>query len=110
MSPLFLVEVLVLVVLGVTALALGAGMAIKPGQRRYEMLRPVTWAMVFGALSMSCTGLTNLAMMLGRHPMTPELGQAAFSGLAELIVPIMVAFAVLTVAWGLAAIGLRRLE
>jgi hypothetical protein len=110
MSPLFLVEVVVMVVLAVTALALGGGMAMKPGQRRYEMLRPVTWAMVFGALSMSTTGLTNLCMMLGRNRLTPELGQAAFSGLAELIVPIMLTFAVLTVAWGLAAIGLRRLE
>lgn len=109
MSPLFLVEVVVMVVLGATALTLGGGMAMTPGQRRYEMLRPVTWAMVFGALSMSATGLTNLCMMLGRNAMTPELRQAAFSGLAELIVPIMLTFAVLTVAWGLAAIGLRRL-
>ncbi len=109
MSPLFLIEVLVMVVLGVTALVLGGGMAVSPGQRRYEMLRPVTWAMVFGALSMTTTGLTNLCMMLGRNPMSPELRQAAFSGLAELIVPIMVTFAVLTVAWALTAIGLRRL-
>lgn len=109
MSPLFFVEVLVLAILGIAALAIGAGMAIRPGQRRYEMLRPVTWAMVFGALSMSCTGLANLFVMLGRHPMSVELGQTAFSGIAELIVPIMVTFAVLTVAWGLAAIGLRRL-
>jgi hypothetical protein len=109
MSPLFLVEVIVLVVLSVAALALGGSMAMKPGQRAYEMLRPVTWAMVFGSLSMTCTGLTNLCVMLGRHPLTGEVGQAAFSGLAELIIPVMVTFAVLTVAWGLAAIGLRRL-
>ena len=109
MSPLFFVEVLVMVLLALAALAVGGGMAMKPGQRRYEMLRPLTWAMVFGALSMSATGLTNLCMMLGRHPLSAELGQAAFSGLAELIVPLMVTFAVLTVAWGLAAIGLRRL-
>ncbi len=109
MSPLFLVEVIVMVVLAVAALAVGGGMAAAPGQRRYEILRPITWAMVFGALSMSMTGLTNLCMMLARNPMSPELRQVAFQGLAELIVPIMVTFAVLTVAWGLAAIGLRRL-
>ncbi len=110
MSPLFSIEVIVLVALGISALVLGGGMVVKPGQRRYEMLRPVTWAMVFGALSMSCTGLTNLFMMLSRHPLSTELGQTAFSGVAELIVPIMATFAVLTVAWGLAAIGLRRLD
>jgi hypothetical protein len=65
--------------------------------------------MVFGSLFMTCTGLANLAVMLSRHPWTSELGQTAFSGLAELIVPVMLAFGVLTVAWGLAAIGLRRL-
>ena len=109
MSPLFLIELIVLVLLAVTALVLGGGMALKPSQRTYEMLRPVTWAMVFGSLTMSCTGLTNLCVMLGRHALTSEVGQAAFSGLAELIIPIMLAFAVLTVAWGLATIGLRRL-
>ena len=109
MSPLFFVEVAVLVVLSVAALVLGGGMALKPSQRAYEMLRPVTWAMVFGSLFMTCTGLANLAVMLSRHPLTGELGQAAFSGVAELIVPVMLGFGVLTVAWGLAAIGLHRL-
>jgi hypothetical protein len=109
MSPLFLIEVLVLVLLAVAALALGGGMAVKPSQRAYETLRPVTWAMVFGSVGMTCTGLANLTMMLSRQRWSPELAQAAFGGLAELIVPIMAAFGVLTVAWGLAAIGLKRL-
>ncbi len=110
MSPLFFLEVVVMVLLGVSALAVGGGMALRPGQRRYELLRPITYAMVFGALTMSATGLTNLNMMLGRQSLTLALGQAAFLGLAELIVPLMLTFAVLTIAWGLAAIGLRRLE
>ncbi len=109
MSPVFLVEVVMMVVLGVSALALGGGMALTPSQRRYELLRPVTWAMVFGALTMSGTGLTNLCVMLGRNAPQGILTQTAFSGLAELMIPILLTFAVLTVAWGLAAIGLRRL-
>ena len=109
MSPLFLVELAVLLVLAVTALVLGGGMALKPAQRTYELLRPVTWAMLFGSLFMTCTGLANLAMMLARNTWSPEVGQAAFSGLGELIVPVMAAFGVLTVAWALAAIGLKRL-
>ncbi len=110
MSPLFLVEIVLLAVLGISALALGGWMAARPNQRAYEILRPVTWAMVFGSLFMSLTGLANLSVMLSRHPLTTEVGQAAFAGLGELIVPLMLAFGVLTVAWGLAAIGLRRLE
>jgi hypothetical protein len=33
-----------------------------------------------------------------------------FAGLAELLVPSMIAMAVLTVAWGLMAIGVRKLD
>ncbi len=109
MSPLFMVEVVVLAILAISALALGGSMAMKPTQRAYETLRPVTWAMVFCALTMSGTGLANLSVMLGRVGVSPEAARVAFSGMAELIVPIMLTFAVLTVAWGLAAIGLRRL-
>jgi hypothetical protein len=109
MSPLVGIEVLVLVLLGISALAAGGSMVFRPTQRAYEVLRPLTWAMVFGCLSTALTGLTNLAVMLGRHDMTPEVARHAFSGIAEMMVPIMATFAVLTVAWGLAAIGLRRL-
>jgi hypothetical protein len=110
MSPVFLVELIVMVVLAVSVLALGGGMALTPSQRRYELLRPVTWAMVFGALSMSLTGLTNMCVGLSRTDWSLRTGQIAFGGLAELLVPIMLTFSVLTVAWGLTAIGLRRLE
>ncbi len=110
MSPLFILEVAVMVVLGVSALALGGGMAVRPNQRSYEVLRPVTWAMVFGSLSMSLTGFTNLSMMLAKNAWTEDVRRAASSGVAELLIPILLTFAVLTVAWGLAAIGLRRAD
>ncbi len=110
MSPLFLVEVVVLSILSIGALFLAGSMVARPTQRAYEILRPVTWAMVFGSLFMTLTGLANMSVMLSRRPMSPEYAQAAFAGLAELIIPVMLTFGVLTVAWGLTALGLRRLE
>ncbi len=109
MSPLVGVEVLVLVLLGISALAAGGSMVVRPTQRAYEVLRPLTWAMVFGSLTTTCTGLTNLAVGLGQRDLDVHVARVAFAGLAELIIPSLGTFAVLTVAWGLAAIGLRRL-
>ncbi len=109
MSPLALAEVIVLALLGIAALVLGGGMALRPTQRQYEGLRPVTVGMVFGSLCLTLTGLTNLLVGLSRTQWSMKTGQIVASGLAELLVPSLLVFGVLTVAWGLAAIGLRRL-
>jgi hypothetical protein len=110
MSPIVMVEVAVLGLLSLAALGIGLGMAVRPSQRRYEMLRPVTVAMVFGCLWISGTGLTNMLMGLASQHWTGDLVPRVFAGLAEMLVPSMVAMAVLTVAWGLSAIGMRRLD
>ncbi len=110
MSPIVMVEVAVLGLLAVAALALGATMAVRPRQRRYEMLRPVTLAMLFACLWISATGLTNMLKGLAMQPWNVDLAPRIFGGLAEMLVPSLVAMAVLTVAWGLMAIGLRKLD
>jgi hypothetical protein len=102
--------VIVLALLGIAALVLGAGMAIKPTQRRYEGLRPITVAMIFGALCVSLTGLTNMFVGASRNVWEPKFVPVLFGGLAEMLVPTLAVFGVLTIAWGLAAIGLRRLD
>ncbi len=110
MSPVVMVEVAVLGLLGVAALVLGVTMAVTPTQRRYEMLRPVTIAMLFACLWISGTGMTNMLMGLARQQWRPELAPHVFAGLAEMLVPSLIAMAVLTVAWALMAIGLRKLD
>jgi len=110
MSPLVLVMVTVLAVLGITALVLGGGMAVKPTQRRYESLRPITVAMIFGALCVSLTGLTNMFVGASRNVWEAKFIPVMFAGLAEMLVPSLAVFGVLTIAWGLAALGLRRMD
>ncbi len=110
MSPLTLIMVTVLALLGIFALVLGGGMAVRPTQRRYEALRPVTVAMIFCSLSVSLTGLTNMLVGGSRNAWDPKFVPIMFAGLAEMLVPSLLAFAVLTIAWGLAAVGLRRMD
>ena len=110
MGPLALVEIVVLLLLSVTALALGGAMAAKPTQRRYELLRPVTWATVFTCLCAMGSGLANTAVVGARHPWGVETLQTVFAGVAEALVPGTFGFGMLAVAWALAAVGLRRIE
>jgi hypothetical protein len=110
MSVLAIVHVAVLLVLVIAALLLAATMAVRPTQRRYEILRPLTWAAVFASLSAISAGLSNTAVTLAAGPMTAEAVQKGWAGLAECLVPGVFGFGLLAVAWGLATIGLRRLD
>ena len=84
-------------------------MAVKPAQRCYEMLRPLTWATVLATLSAMFGGLSYVTAFLANHPASPEVAQKAWAGVAEALVPGILAFGLLAVAWALATIGLKRL-
>jgi hypothetical protein len=108
MGLLAIVHVVVLLVLGLAALGLGGALAVRPSQRWLDLLRLVSWATVFGGLSAMLSGLSTTAVHLAQRPMTPDLAQLGWAGVAEALVPGTFAFGVLTVAWGLAAVGVRR--
>ncbi|HVO12368.1 MAG TPA: hypothetical protein VMX54_16615 [Vicinamibacteria bacterium] len=108
MGALAIVEVVVLLALGVVALVLGGALAVRASQRRLDLLRLVSWALAFGSLSGVFSGLAQTAVNLARRPMTPELAQLGWAGVAEALVPGIFGFGVLTVAWALAAVGVRR--
>jgi hypothetical protein len=108
MGLLAIVHVLVLLVLGLAVLGVGVLSAVRPLQQRLELLRVLTWAVVFASVGAILSGLSLTAVGLARAPMTPELAQSGWAGIAEAAVPGIFGFGVLTVAWGLAAVGLRR--
>jgi hypothetical protein len=110
MSVLAIVHVVALLVLVVAAVTLGVAMALRPTQRRYEILRPISWATVFAALSAICAGLSITTVRLAESGLTAEAVKHAWGGVAEGLVPGVFAFGMLAVAWGLASIGLRRLD
>jgi hypothetical protein len=110
-----IVIVLFVALLGLGALGTAIRFAVRPTERGLSVLRPLSAATTFAALC-ACllgiaTALVNVVAKL-EAAADPAATAAAWrmflAGLAEGIVPLGVAFALLSVAWLLAAVGLRR--
>ncbi len=93
----------------VTLLPLIAGVAyaIRPTEQRLALMRPISLAALFAALSGLLLGAVNVLRMIGisETPVPPRI--VAISS-AEALVPLFMAFGCLTVAWLCVALGLRR--
>jgi hypothetical protein len=107
--------VLFVALVGLGALATAIRFAVRPTERGLSVLRPLSAATTFAALC-ACllgiaTALVNVVAKL-EAAADPAATAAAWrmflAGLAEAVVPLGVAFALLSVAWLLAAVGLRR--
>jgi hypothetical protein len=110
-----IVIVLFVALVGLGALATAIRFAIRPTEQGLAVLRPLSAATTFGALC-ACllgvaTALVNVIEKL-EAAADPAATAAAWrhflAGLAEGVAPIGVAFALLAVAWLLAAVGLRK--
>ena len=108
MGILAITHVIFLVLLCIINLGLAISVAVKPSQRRFDMLRPLCWATVFASLSAIFSGLCNTFMRLAERPAGAELMQTAWAGLAEALVLGILGFGVLAVSSALSAVGLRR--
>ena len=98
------VFVLFILVAGGGAVITAAGFAVRPGERSLSILRPLSAATAFATASAvlagSATAFKNFAEGAGAEMMV--------AGLAEAVVAGAGGFALLAVAWLLAAIGFRR--
>jgi hypothetical protein len=113
MSLLAIVHIIVLLALAAWSVGLGVSLAIRPSQRRHELLRPVSWGTVFASVSGVLSGLGAVTVRLAEPSSSvpaAEVVRHAWAGVSEALVPGMFGFGLLAVAWGLAAIGLRKLE
>jgi len=109
MGILALAQITLLVVLAVASVAVGAAVAVRPGERRLGLLRPLTLGTTFAALAAMLSGLATSLSRLAEG----AVGQGSsmvWAGVAEATVPGIIGFAALAVAWGLAALGMRRLD
>jgi hypothetical protein len=112
--PTGLIITLFVTVVGIGALATAVGFAIRPTERGLAVLRPLSAATTFAALTTSLLGVTNALVGTARRLEGADAAATAIAwrtfiaGLAEGIVPLIVAFSLLAVAWLLAAVGLRR--
>ena len=110
MGVMAVVHVTVLLVLALAVLGLGASVAIRPREAKLAVLGAVSTATLCAAGGACATGIGSAFRALADNPepaSAPAL-QLAAAGLAEAIVPAAFGLSVLAVAWGLAAVGLRR--
>ena len=89
--------------------------AIRPTEQRLAVLRPLSSATTFAALCACLLGIaTALVNVIANLEAAADPAATAaawrhfLGGLAEGVAPIGVAFALLAVAWLLAAVGLRK--
>ncbi len=91
-------------------LATAAYFAFRPTERTLGLVRPLCAATTYSALAAFLAGVTNALFGLGRALQaghTPT-GGAMVTAFAESPIPLVAGFAVVSVAWLLVAVGLRR--
>ena len=98
---------LVSMFMGIVPLAMGVVYAIWPSEQRLALMRPLSLATIFAAISGAVLGVLNLLVGIGRVD-PPAFSHVAAIGLAESLVPVFTGFGCLTVAWLCVALGMWR--
>ena len=93
--------------MGVVPLAMGIVYVIWPSEQRLALMRPLSLATIFAAVSGSTLGLVNVFRARGMSQ-SPAFPRIAWIGFAEALVPTFFGFGCLTVAWLCVAVGLWR--
>ena len=93
--------------LGVVPLAMGVVYAVWPSEQRLALMRPLSLATIFAAITGTAVGGINVLVGLGA-PEPATLPRVAMIGLAESLVPLFFGFGCLTAAWLCVALGMWR--
>jgi hypothetical protein len=94
--------------MGVVPLAMGIVYVIWPSEHRLTLMRPLSLATIFAAVSGSTLGVLNVLRGLGMSQAGTFPIRVAWIGFAEALVPIFFGFGCLTLAWLCVALGLWR--
>jgi len=101
-----------ILVLGLLALGLAGSFAVRPAERKLNILRPLSLATVFsilGAIAADIGAVMKRVPQLPEFASSPDLRVALYtSGIGESMVPAILGFTVLSLVWLLAAVGFRR--
>ena len=87
---------------------MGVAYALWPSEAKLALMRPVSLAGLFGALTGLVAGVINSFHWAAMN--NGSLTSTVFVGFSEALVPLLVAFVSLTVAWLLVALGMRRTQ
>lgn len=93
---------------GFVPLAVAVGYLARPTERRLAFMRPVSLSAIFAAVSGVSAG--GIAVLMGVSETLPRpIGMAqVYAGLGEALVPALVNFGLLAIAWLLVAAGTLR--
>ena len=100
-----------MLVVSVLTLASAISMAIRPGERKLAVFRPLSVCTVMTILSSTATALAltfKRAADASVIPWNVEATGHLLAGLAESMVTAVLGFSVLAVSWLLVALGFRR--
>jgi hypothetical protein len=92
----------------VAPLVVGIVYAIRPSERNLALMRPMSLAGIFAAVSSLLLGTANALEAIARSGTDSAGFKPAASMLAEGLIPSFVGFACLTVAWLCVAAAIRR--
>ena len=98
-------------VVSVLTLASAISLAIRPGERKLAVFRPLSVCTVMAILSSTATALVptfRTAADASVVPWNSETTRQRLAGLAESMVTSVLGFSVLAVSWLLVAFGFRR--
>ena len=98
----------VILVSGVGALGTAIAYAVRPTDRRLTLMRPLSLASIFAAVCSWSVGVATALKHAADSHVSADALTVMVAGLSEAMIPPFVAFAFLSVAWLLVALGLRR--
>ncbi len=81
---------------------------IRPTERHLALMRPLSLAGLFAAIGGGVLGFINVLRIVWTRELAAETYRVMAVGAAESLVPVLVGFASLTVAWLLVAVGMGR--
>jgi hypothetical protein len=96
-------------IIGLVPLAMALAYVANPSERRLALMRPLSLAGIFGALTGVFCGFIAVLRGIGAtSTLTSDSWRRIAIGAGEALVPVFFGFACLTVAWILVALGMRR--
>lgn len=98
----------VILVSGVGVLGTAVAYAVRPTERKLELLRPLSLAAIFAAVCSFAVGTATALKFAAEGKLGSSAVRTMVAGLSEAFVPLFVAFAFLAVAWLLVTLGMRR--
>ena len=98
---------LVSMFMGLVPLVVGMAYAVRPTELRLAMMRPLSLATIFAAITGTSLGALSLLRDQGLTD-APAFTSVVAIGLAEALVPVFFGFGCLTAAWLCVAFGLWR--